>query len=248
MQLVKTLSALTRNDARLIRRDSFLIGLMIYAVVIALVLRFALPMLAAGVASRSQAGLDLTAYYPMLIGYLVFYTAPLLAGSAIGFITIDERDHDTLTALMVTPMPVSHYLAHRLLFPAVLAFVIIIAQFVGIGLALVSPISLVLIALGASLSASATTLVLVLFSANKVQGFALLKALGVAGLLIPAAWFVPGPAQIVFGLFPPFWPAKAYWSAYAGDPNWVVYLLVGILLLSAVIIALARRFDAAIHR
>ena len=49
------------------------------------------------------------------------------------------------------------------------------------------------------------------FAANKVQGFALAKAVGVVMVPCIVAYFVTGPWQNVFGLVPQYWALKVFW-------------------------------------
>lgn len=90
-------------------------------------------------------------------------------------------------------------------------------------------------------------LLLAAFATNKVQGFALTKALGV--LLVPPvlAYFVPAPWQWLFGLDPLYWPAKLLWLLHAGQASYWLYLFIGLLYQFLLLIILLRRFNRAMH-
>ena len=81
------------------------------------------------------------------------------------------------------------------------------------------------------------------FASNKVQGFALSKAVGV--LLVPplVAYFIDSPWQILFGLDPLYWPAKVLWLVAANSSAAWTYLLIGILVQLAVLRLLMRRMN-----
>lgn len=242
------LTRLLRNDARLIGRDSFLSMLAGYIVFVALLLRFGLPALAENLAANPEVPFSLVDYYPLLVAYMVVFLGSVVAGMIIGFIVLDERDDNTIKALLVTPVPVNFYIAYRVAVPMVIAFFITILEITIINLALIEFWQLLIIAAAASLTAPLVMLFFSTFAENKVQGFAMNKIVGILGLLIMAAWFVQPPLQYAIGIFPPYWFAKAYWLAYAGDPNWGWAVVLGILTSSALLAFFVRRFRTIVYR
>ena len=81
-----------------------------------------------------------------------------------------------------------------------------------------------------------------------MQGFALLKGLG-AVLLIPVAgFFVSMPLQLLFGILPTYWPLKAYWQLDAGQPDFWIYLLIGLVYQAVLVALFLRRFSRVLHR
>lgn len=240
-------------DAKLIRRDSFLIFMFLFAAIIALVLRFTLPlantMLAeSGVMPSETFALSLADLYPMLVAFAALYTGALLVGTVFGFVLLDEKDDDTLTAMMVTPVSLNQYVLYRVGAPAILAFLIIISMLLLIGQALLPLWQLVLLAAGGSLTAPIVSLFFATLAENKVQGFAYSKFGGISGWTIMLGWFVPEPFQWLIGVFPPFWISKAYWMALEGRGLWWLVLVGGILLQAGLIYLLMSRFNKIAHR
>lgn len=236
------LGRLTRTDARLIGRDNFLRTLVIYIVFMAGVLRFGLPWLADLAAQDERIPFALAEYYPLIIGFVVLYLGPVLAGMIVGFMLLDERDDRTLQAILVTPLKMSEYMLYRTIVPWMIGVLVILGEIWIIQQALLPIEQTIIIALGAALTGPLIALMMGNFAENKVQGFALNKVFSSAGLLLIASYFVQEPLQYLFGLFPPFWFAKAYWLAGAGDPNWIVSFVVGLGLMLTVLIFLYRRF------
>jgi fluoroquinolone transport system permease protein len=237
-----------RNDARLIGRDSFLSGLFVYITLLAVVLRFGLPALAENFADNPDITFTLADFFPMLIGYISLFAGSLVAGMIIGFIVLDERDDNTIKALLVTPLPVRYYIAYRVLVPMLIAFVIILLNLLIINIALPEFWQIVVISAFASMSAPLIMLFFATVAQNKVQGFAMNKIVGTLGLLIFAAWFVETPLQYVIGLFPPYWFVKGYWLAVANDPNWFLFLVIGAVWTSVVLSFFVRRFYRIAYR
>lgn len=225
-------------DLKSIRRDDLLAWVMVVPLIVALALRFGTPLLAEWL--HEGWAFDLQPYYDLLMSFFVLM-APSMIGMAVGFLLLDERDDRTLTALAVTPMPLSSYLFYRITLPLVLGFVITV---VGYPLAGLSPLPvgpLVLIALVASLNAPVTTLFLAGFAENKVSGFAFVKVLNTINLLPVAAYFVEMPWQATAGIIPAYWPMKMLWQASAGA-SYLIYGCAGLVVNTVVVAFLYRRF------
>lgn len=237
-----------RNDARLIGRDSFLSGLSVYIIILAIILRFGLPALVENFANNPDITFSLADFFPMLIGYIALFAGALVAGMIIGFIVLDERDDNTIKALLVTPLPVAYYIAYRVIVPMLIAFVIILLNLLIINQALPEFWQVVVIAAFASMTAPLVMLFFATVAQNKVQGFAMNKIVGTLGLLIFAAWFVEAPLQYLIGLFPPYWFVKGYWLAVANDPNWFLFLVIGAIWTSVVLSFFIRRFYRIAYR
>jgi fluoroquinolone transport system permease protein len=96
---------------------------------------------------------------------------------------------------------------------------------------------------GAAFTASVVTLAFATLAQNRIQGFALLKFVGVGGFIVGGAWFAPEPWQYLIGVFPPYWISKSYWLALEGSSYWWAALLPGILLHAIFIQRLKDRFS-----
>ena len=225
MTVVEVIRALAPIDAKSLRRDPLLRWLIFYPLLLAVVIRWGAPVLRIHLITRFN--FDLQPYYPLLMSFVALLT-PMLAGTVIGFLLLDQRDDQTLTALQVTPLTLSGYFAYRIAVPTALSFAITILIFPITGLLELGSLALAGVAVSSCLLAPLYALFLGAFANNKVQGFALSKALGV--LLVPPliAYFVKSPWQLLFGLDPLYWPAKFLWSVNSANRAWT-YLLAGML-------------------
>lgn len=253
MPLAQLLLIFGRNDAKLIWRDRFLLFMFGFIFYIALALRFGLPWLDSylainGLLPNEGWPMRFADFYPLLISYMAVFQGPLIAGTIFGFALLDEKDDDTIKAMLVTPVPFSRYLMYRIGVPIILAFFSVIIMVLLIGQALIPFWQLILISIGASLTAPIATLFYGIFSENKVQGFAMAKFVGIAGWAILLGWFVDEPLQWLFGLFPPFWITKAYWMAYYGNNLWWLALTVGLITQAGLIYLLVQRFNQVAYR
>lgn len=241
MNVLAVLKALGPIDAKSIGRDSFLRWMVIVPPAIALVARWVMPIFIRRL--ESVLGFELMFTYPAIMGAVLLQLVPLFAGMVVGFLLLDQRDDRTLTALQVTPLSLNGYLAYRLAAPSLLSvlltlIVMPLAGFAGIGLG-----PLLLAAAVAALLAPLFALSLVALAANKVQGFALMKAAGVVLFPPLIAYFVPSGWQLAFGVFPSYWPARLYWLYLAGENNFWVYLAAGVLYQALLLALLVRRFN-----
>ena len=232
-------------DAKSVLRDSMLRWLVVVPIAWALLARWGVPILTAWLFERFD--FDLTPYYALLTSFLVLMV-PTLMGAVVGFLLLDQRDDRTLTALQVTPLTVEGYLLYRTAIPMALSVAMMMLTIALAGLVTMGFIPALLSAIQAAPVAPLYALFVGAFAANKVQGFALLKAAG--GLAWPPifAYFVSSNWQIAFGIDPLYWPVKVFWMLEAGDPGTWLYYVGGITYQSALIVFLLRRFKDVIYR
>ena len=237
--------ALGPIDVKSVRRDSMLRWLVSIPVAVALLARFGVPNASSWLFERYA--FDLTPYFPLLMSFLVLMV-PTLIGTVVGFLLLDQREDRTLTALQVTPLTVEAYLLYRTAVPMALSVamtvvIIALADLVTMGL-----IPALLAALQTAPLAPLYALFVGAFAANKVQGFALMKAAGVLAWPPMLAYFVTSNWQVAFGLDPLYWPVKIFWMLEGGEPGAWLYYIVGLAYQSALVALLLRRFKEVIYR
>lgn len=239
---VRSLAAL---DIRLVGRDRFLIGVGLWAVSMSLAIRFVVP----GIREALLAGrgFDLMTVYPLLASYLSVFLGPMLAGMIFGFTLLEAREDRTLRAILVSPLPLPDYVRYRIMAPTVLSAVLVPTMAVLVGISLPGPGALLAISLVGSLMGPVWALTTATCADNKVSAFALLKGLSATGLIIIASFFLETPLQYTAGVYPPYWLAKAYWTAAAGEPWWP-FLAVALAYLVILNRFLAKRLIRVCHR
>jgi fluoroquinolone transport system permease protein len=246
MRAAAAFRALGPIDARAISRDSMLVWMFFLPLLMGLIVRFGLPPLA--VVLHERFDFDLAPYHHLLSGYLLLMLPPMLVGLVAGFLLLDERDDQTLTALLVTPLSLDSYLLYRIGTPLVLCTAMTAGALAFSGLSLVPWPALLPVLLLAAMEGPIMALFLASFAANKVQGFAVMKAMGTPLALPVLAWFVDLPLQLFAGLIPTYWPLRAYWSA--GDPGalYAASLVIGFAMHAGILWWLVRRFSRVLHR
>lgn len=228
------------NDLKSIKRDSLLVYMLIIPPTMVLVVRLIVPWLTERLAA--SLGFDLVPYYPMLLSFFFILQLPLLFGLLVGLLILDERDDDTLTALRVTPISMTDYILYRAGTAILLSTVYVIVALPLTGL--MPPALLPTVVPIAVLSGIMTPLfglILATFASNKVEGLALMKALGIFLLGPLAAYLIESNWQLILGILPTYWPAKAFWVAGDGGNFWP-YLLVGLAYNVTLMVLLLHRF------
>lgn len=240
--MLRTFIAFGANDLKSVRRDSLLVSVVLAPWLLVISLRLAVPPLTEFL--ERQYSFDLSVYYPQIICFFLFLNIPMLFGVMTGFLMLDERDDDTLTALRVTPASLNGLIFYRLLtgFGFSTVYILLTTPLTGLlrieNLWLIVPSALV-----ASLFAPVVTLFLVSFAKNKLEGFALMKGAGIVLIGPIASFFVAGTAQYLFGILPTFWSLRAFVSALANAP-FGTFILIGSAFNLALLVLLYRRYMA----
>lgn len=239
MNTVRAWRTLLRIDGRALVRDPMLRWFLLLVPGVNLLVRFSWPSLRLRL--LASFGFDLAPYAPLLIAVLLLL-APLLLGYVVGFLLLDEKDDGTLEALQVTPLTAAQYLSYRLLPPLIAGTVLTLLTLPLTGLVDVSWMVLVGAALSAAAAAPLLALTLGGFAANKVQGFALTKALGIVMLAPMAGFFLPGSWRWLLGSIPLTWPALIYWEAGRSGVSAIWLLLPAAVVEGLALWLLVRRF------
>lgn len=239
--MARAIRAFGTNDLRNVLRDSTLLTFVLAPLFGVAVLRLLVPVAATYLERRY--GFDLTGYYPLLLS-LFLLGLPLGFGGLVGFMVLDERDDDTLTALRVTPASLTGYAGYRISTAIVLSLVYTLGCIPLTGLAPPEQLpNLIPAALLAALFSPVVALLLISLANNKVEGLALSKAFGIFILGPLAAYFIGTNWQLLLGVLPTYWSAKALWMAADGGNFWP-YILAGLayhLLLLTLLLRRLRR-------
>lgn len=239
----RAVTAFGRNDLRGTYRDPLLVMIVVAPVIWTTFVALLTQPFTKVLAERYD--FDLVPYYPLVLTGFLLLTSIIVAGGLAAFLVLEEVDAGTLTALRVTPVPLSTFFAYRAGTVMVVTTIYVIATLSFSGLLAPGLVpTLIPIGLLAGVSAVVTLLLIVALASNKIQGLAMLRALGmlIAGLpCLP--WFIDSAWNLAFGVLPPYWAAKAFWVA--NDHGvWWPYIVVGVLYNVAVGWLLFRRFIA----
>jgi fluoroquinolone transport system permease protein len=246
MRTAAAFRSLGAIDARNVARDSMLRWIAIFTPAFGLLFRFAVPPIAD--ALDEQFGFDLVAYYPLLVSFLPLVAAGM-TGTVVGFLLLDQRDDQTLTALMVTPLSLGGYLRYRLSVLMLLSAMFGALMVPLAGLSETTALQVVVAAITAAPLAPIYALFLGTFAANKVQGFALAKAVGVVAVPCIGSYFVTGPWQSAFGVVPHYWALKVFWLFDEGATAWALaHAIIGLVWQAVLLMLLVQHFSRVVRR
>lgn len=246
MNVLPAYCALAAIDTHSVMRDSMLRWVCIITPLLGLLLRYGAPPATAALERRF--GLDLVPYYGLIMSFLPIAVAAMI-GTVVGFLLLDERDDQTITALLVTPLSLTHYLGYRLLVQMLVCVVLSGVALALAGLSPMTPLQMLVSSVSAAPLAPIYALFIGSIASNKVQGFALIKALGVVVVPCVAAYFIAQPWQSAFGLVPHYWPLKVYWL-FDRDAPWqaIVHASSGLIVHMLFLVVLARHLAAVLRR
>ena len=237
--------SLALTDLRNLGREPLMAFIAIYAILLAFVVRWAVPVL-----HRTLEGtFDLTPYHPLIASSFAVAATPIMMGAVVGLLLLDEHDEGSLKALRVTPLPTTHYAIYRAAVPTIVSAVFTFFVIWIVGLVVPPSLDLLPVAILSALEAPIAMLVLAGFASNKVEGLALMKGLGFFLLGPIVAWFIAPPWRWVVGILPTYWPTEAFWRISgatgvggAADASVWPVLLIGFVYHIGLIWWLARRF------
>ena len=154
---------------------------------------------------------------------------------------------------MTSPLEVHWFIIIKLAMIYVLSFfstiLIFYMTFVGLELEMSLFPRFIAIAAVISLITIQFTLLINAFAKNKIEGFAVMKGMGIFAIAPIASLFIKDWKEYFFGIIPQFWPAKAI-SANFNDLNleWWVYLIIGFVLISLTNLLLYKLFEKRVVR
>jgi fluoroquinolone transport system permease protein len=242
MQTLRLVRALGPLDMRSVGRDPLLRWLTLIPLGLGLAARGLLPAMLAR--SAPLLPFDPLPHYGPVMGFALLMLTPVLAGGVAGFLLLDLRDDGVLAALRVTPPTLRGYLAYRLAAPMLLSLALTLLVFVVSGLPSGGPLALLICALAAAPTAPLFALFLGALAANKVQGFALLKAASVLFALPIVARYLSWAWQAPMALNPLYWPAQLYWSLIEGGSGAPLFFVAALLYPALICGLLLRRLQA----
>lgn len=229
---------LVLTDLRNWSRDPMLLLAAVGPLALALVMRGGLPAL-----SGEFVPLDPVRYYPLAAGTLVLF-GPYLYGFVVGVFMLEDREQNVLGALRVTPLTGRGYLAYRGVTVYLLSVVGTVASVVLFGLVSVRVSILLPVVAVAALGGPAVSFLFASVADDTIGAFAINKLLGIPILVcVAAVAAVLEPIQFLAGLFPPYWPLKAFVTGLGGDQTFLAYLAVGLIVHVVALGAFVRRFE-----
>lgn len=261
---MNTYLKLMRYELKNITRDQLTLTMMIYPLIMVIFGAYLIPLI---LEQFDPGAAILSASLIILI--VLASLAPMLAGAILGFLLLDHKDENTLDSLRVTPVSLTHYLRFKAGYTYLLSVLSSVVILIGVktlsgeayayaGVNIwddIMALDIVIFSLVSALFAPVFGLIIATLGANKIEGFAYLKSLGIL-ILIPALVTLDamqGWAQYSLGIIPTFWPVKALLEGadilpHEANLNALSYTLIGTVYMAVLIAAFIRRFVRSVSR
>jgi fluoroquinolone transport system permease protein len=220
---------------RQIFHDSMLVMVCAASVVAALFFRFGVPGIESALCGLYHRPAILSDYY-LLFDLLLALVTPYMLCFASAMMMLSENDENITGYLCVTPVGKKGYIVSRLIIPTAVSFLASVLIMLLCALTDWLFYELLLVCALASVVSAASSLLIVSFSHNRVEGMALGKMTGIVMLGLPVPFFLPSAYQYVFSPLPSFWIAK-----YSIE-NSIIYLFFAVLALFVWSVLLYRIF------
>ncbi|MBB6217380.1 fluoroquinolone transport system permease protein [Anaerosolibacter carboniphilus] len=221
--MMKKILILTMNDLKNIIREPMLIFILVGPLLLSFGMHWFLP----AVSAYAAPYFDLSRYYSLIVAFILLMTS-MLMGMITGFLLLDERDDQVYMTLIVTPLGTEGYMMYRIAFPVIISFLYALITLPLVGLMKISFAPLLPIAIMSGLEAPIIALFLAGFAANKVEGLALSKGLGLFMIPPIAAYFIQSNWRLLAGVSPFYWPVHAFLAIGNSSGTYWIHILVGI--------------------
>lgn len=198
-----------------VTHDFMLTACMLGPILMGMAFRFLVPFAEAFLCEYFNAVQILIPYY-IIFDLLLAIMTPVLFCFAGVLVILEELDCDVAKYYAVTPIGRSGYLFSRIGMPTVASFLYNIVLLLIFSISGIDLFLMILLSISGGLIAVVTSLLVISFAKNKMEGMALVKLCGILMIGVPAACFVSGPMRYLFGILPSFWMAelcltKNYW-------------------------------------
>lgn len=218
-----------------IARDAMLFLSCLAPVLYGLFVKFGIPSaekFLGGYYSRTEV---LVPYFLVFDLFLAVLT-PMMFSFASSMVILGEIDDGITKYMSVTPLGRGGYLTSRLVFPLTFSFVVSIIVMNVFSLTLIPFEMIIALSFLSSVLGYITTMMVVSFSANKVEGMAVTKMSGISmiGVLLP--FFVTAKIQYLAIILPSFWMAR-----YAIDGR-ITYLILCLIVSAVWVMFLFKKF------
>lgn len=193
---------------RQMKNNPMLLVIAFAPVLVGLLFRFGVPFAEMQLTNYLAQEYIISPYYGLLDLFLVMLT-PSMFNFVVAMVVLEEADERLISYLAVTPLGETGYIFSRFGLTGIISLFFSILVFVLFHLAAMNISMLIGLAIISAAQGIASALLIVTFSANKVEGMAVGKFTMLFTLGAFAPFFITGKAQYILSLLPSFWMAKA---------------------------------------
>jgi len=232
---MKNILTYTMNDLKLIFRDPVLYVMFFVPLLFIALLRFGLPPL--------FEVLPVLASYKMVILASICLVTAMFPAFIFSFIMLDEKDLDVLAAIRVLPVSSSGFILHRLLFIYLFSIFYNLLILILSNLTEWSLVMKLLVTLPVAMVSPVSCLIITTFASNKIVGTTWMMGLNFLFMIPVLTYIFEGGWEYILGILPDDWIFKIYDPGFQVFPFIMNYLigLFYILILTIIFIRLFKK-------
>lgn len=232
---MRTILLSASQMVRIMRHDKMLLVICFAPILIGILFRFGIPLVEQALAKWLGAPSVIAPYYQLVDAFYAMLTSTMFCLAA-AMVTLEEFDDKTVSSLLVSPLAKEGYLASRLCIPAVASFLFTAVLLPIFKLSSLSGLWVMPLAAVGALYGLIVSMLVVAFSANKLEGVAISKLASVLTLGAVVPHVIVGAEQYAAAPLPSFWIGKAT------AENDLLFLLVALIVSGAWILLLLKRY------
>lgn len=190
-----------------IRQDYMLAACLLGPIFMGIVFRFVLPVVEELLCEKLGVITILSSYY-IIFDLLLAIMTPIMFCFAGVMVVLEEFDYGIVRYYAVTPLGKSGYLVSRIAIPAMLSVFYDVILLVIFSVSDMDFMMKIVFSISGGGMGILTSLLVISFAKNKMEGMVLVKLCGLLVVGVPIAYFVPEPIQYVVSFLPSFWMGK----------------------------------------
>lgn len=232
----KMIRSFLKNDLRQIIREPLMLMLLILPAIIIVVfavLKSLWPWV------DSLLTVNISPYEPY-IGVMAIMIQPMLIGSVLGFLMLDEKDAKILQLLVVTPIGFIGYLTRRSMLPILSNVIFIVITFIALEIKL-SILSYMMVLIFCTLESLLVGFLLMSFAEDKIKGLALAKGVG-ALFVFGFADLIPVKSLQTIAYLVPY-----YWNTQLMIKDSMLIMGLGLLVHIIYLLLIIRRLRTMVY-
>ncbi|MCP1110748.1 fluoroquinolone transport system permease protein [Lachnospiraceae bacterium PF1-21] len=221
---------------RQMKKDAMLLAIAFVPVLVGALFRFGIPFAETQLINYLEVEQIISPYYGLLDLFLVMLT-PSMYSFIVAMVVLEEADERLISYLAVTPLGKKGYLLSRFGMTGIISLFMSVVVVTFFHLASMNAAMLIVLVIVSTVQGICSALLIVAFSANKVEGMAVGKFTMLFTLGALAPFFISGKAQYLFSALPSYWLAKA-----VKESNYT-FTGIGLLVTAVWILLLVKRFE-----
>lgn len=223
---MKKILSLMKSDFKVIRRDSMFFMSILAPFIITILAKIGIPIISNFLMEKYM--FNLKDYYVLILSFIIIII-PYILGMVYGLLLLDEKDENVLLYIEVTPLSKNGYIFYKMLSPVILSIILLVFALPFIGIKEVDIFKIIPVITMSAFESPLLAMFIVSFAANKIEGLAYCKGVGIIMLIPFLVYFFPAKWSILLAIFPTYWATEAFFNAFRSGNVFFCYTFVGIV-------------------